>query len=191
MENLEKNNWLRAGASLSELIVTMAVTSILAAALFTGAAYAHKSFKASEYYVSSQSQQLLLLDYMALDLRRALTVTTTSTTLSLTIPDYYDESGEPRVPRISLGTANYGDVNNPVPVRYYQQGDAIFREVDGVATAIASDVATVSFAVQDLGQVVQTSVTFLPRYRWSSPASTGRVATSVSSSTLLRNTRRN
>ncbi len=191
VENPEKNNSRLAAATLTELIVTMAVSSILAAALLTGAAYARKSFQASEYYVSSQTQQLRLLDYMALDLRRALTVNATATTLSLTIPDYYDAAGKPRMPTVARGEATYGDATDPVPVRYYKQGNSIYREIDGDASAIATDAATLVFTPVDNGQVVEVKVTFTPKYRWSGAPASLRPPTEARSRTLLRNQRRN
>lgn len=191
MENPAKSNSRIAAATLTELIVTMAVTSILAAALLTGAAYARKSFQASEYYVSSQTQQLRLLDYMSLDLRRALTVNTTANTLSLTIPDYYDDAGEPRTPSIAKGEATYGDRNDPVPVRYYKQGSSIYREIDGNASPIATDAATLVFTPVDNEQIVEVKVTFTPRYRWSGAPASLRPPTEARSRTLLRNKRRN
>src|SRR5688572_18908860 len=98
----------RSAWTLAELMVAMAISSLLCAALITGSIAIQKSFMASRHHVLAQAEQMRLMDYMNLDLRRALSVSTTSTTLTVTIPDYYDSSGQPRDPQITKGLAAYG-----------------------------------------------------------------------------------
>lgn len=183
----------RAGFTLVELIFAMGISSAACAALLTGSVLVQKSFAASRHHVDAQAEQMRLTDYMALDLRRALTVTVTTTTaegnkLAMTIPDYYNASGLPRDPQISNGLAVYGAT--PIAVSYYKRGSAIYRRQGTVETAIATDVADFQPVFQDLGQSISVSVTFVPRFQFSTTnRASARDGTATYSTTLLRNKR--
>jgi prepilin-type N-terminal cleavage/methylation domain-containing protein len=105
----------RSGWTLTELLVAMAVASVMTAGVIAGAITIQRSFAASRHHVDSQAQQMRLMDFMGLDLRRALTVGTADGGLQITIPDYYDADGEPRDPQISGGLAPYGRRPSPFP----------------------------------------------------------------------------
>ena len=172
--------------------------SILAAGLMMGMVTIQRSFVACTHYVTAQTQQMRLTDYMALDLRRATTVVTNGSSITLTIPDYYATNPvtgvkTPRMPTISGGYATYGnDANSPI-VRYYQEGEYIRRSegADPILT-LCSDVQDFNISYVDTqNQKITVCVTFLPRFQWSTATSSSvRDATACYISTILRNQRR-
>jgi Tfp pilus assembly protein PilW len=181
-----------AGFTLIELMISSSVALFVVAALISASIALQKCFSAQDDYAVGKCDQLRLGDFLALDLRRALTVTpgaaNSSTLLTLTIPDYYDGSGQPRVPTIAGSTVNYS--NTPLTVTYSKSGASIFRtEGTAPATEIAGNVTDFQVTVQDLEKVVKTQITFAPRFSAKATTAT-RNATSVYNTTLLRNKRR-
>jgi hypothetical protein len=127
---------------------------------------------------------------MSLDLRRALTVSTSENQLSLTIPDFYGTDGEPRMPMIQGSSAVYG--SSAPSISYYKQGATIYRREGSTVTAVASDVADFQLVFTDNGQSISVSVTFEPRFQLSSREwANVRDGTAAFSTTLLRNKRLN
>ena len=168
------------GHTLVEVLVASACMAILSAGLLVGIMSIQKSYLACSHHVTAQTQQMRLTDYMALDLRRASTVVTSGSTLTLTIPDYYAVDPvtgvkTPRMPTLSGGYAVYGnDANSPV-VRYYQEGEYIKRSegADPILT-LCSDVQDFLISYSDSqNQKVAVSVTFLPRFQWTSEVDPG------------------
>lgn len=176
------------GWTLAELLVAMTISSLLCGGLITGALVLQKSFIASQHHIKAQAQQMRLTDSMNLDLRRALTVSTTFGRLTLTIPDYYDSLGNPRNPQIQNGTATYG--TSPKTVTYYKEGTTIYRQDAASLTALATDVSDFQLTFLDLGQSIQVAVSFLPRFQFSgNNRESVRAGTMTYSTTLLRNKR--
>jgi len=68
-----------AGFTLVELLIATGISGVIGAALLTGSVIMQKSFAASRHHIDAQAEQLRLIDYMGLDLRRALKVTVTAT----------------------------------------------------------------------------------------------------------------
>ena len=176
--------------TLNELMVSMAVVMIIVAVLLTGSVALQRNFNASMQYVRTQTEQIRVLDYMSLDLRRALTVSATNGQLELTIPDYYDENGNPRMPSISDGYAVYGSGSNATAIRYYKDGSNIMRSSGNTSVVIAQNVQDFQFNFTDLGQVIQVSITFVPTFRQNGSREEVRGGTSGTIRTLLRNVRK-
>ena len=68
---------LRAGVAaftLAEVLVAAAITAVTSSALFVGITTVQRTFRAAEHHAKSQSEQARIIDYIARDLRRALTV---------------------------------------------------------------------------------------------------------------------
>ena len=178
------------GWTISELMIAATTSSVLAAGLMVGAYTIQKSYQASRHHVTAQAQQLRLMDYINLDLRRALTVDAQTERLKITTPDYYDADGSPRDPKIVRGSAIYG--TSSTIIEYYRQNGTIYRSEGAVATALATEVSDFKLTLQDLGQSIGVSVTFLPRYQMSGGnAEAARIGTATFSTTLLRNKRQN
>jgi prepilin-type N-terminal cleavage/methylation domain-containing protein len=178
------------GWTLAELLVAMAISSVLSLGLVTGAVAVQKSFAASRHHIDAQAQQMLLMDYMTRDLRQALTVVVTGSRLTLTLPDYLNTSGQPRDPHISNGLAVYGPT--PRTVSYYQLGTVIYRSEGANLVSLARDVADFQLAFQQSGQSVTASLTFLPKFQFSETnRESVRAGTATYTTTLLRNKRSN
>ncbi len=184
-----------AGFSLPDVLVATAVMALMAAGMLTAVSALQKSTTASQHHATSQVQQSRILDYIARDLRRALTVVVDTTEggerLTVTIPDYYDAAGKPRDPAIVAGGISYGAAGASVEISYYRRAGIFYRSVRGTETLLASDVAAFEPDFTDSGeQVVSVTVTFLPRYRFSvNDVSSLRIGTAASATTLLRNQR--
>ncbi len=199
------------GTTLSEVLVATAVTSVLAAVMLTGISTLQRSFGAAQHHAKSQLEQTRLLNYIARDLRRAATVNVDtfagSERLTLTIPDYYDDTNKPRDPRIKNDAIEYGDpslaVPEPVTIRFYKNGSTVFRSVkrirrnggtpvqSEVATALATDVQDFAPDFTDDGkQSVGVSISFIPKFQLNpGNVSALRAGSAVYATTLLRNKR--
>ena len=180
------------GLTVIEILVAASVGTMAMAALFSGVIAIQRCFVSAEDYAVAKTDQARLSDYLAMDLRRALTVTagTGQTILTVQIPDYYDSVGAPRTPTITKFVANYGDPTKPVTVVYRKVGSSIYREENGAnAEMVAVNVDDFQLSVQDLGKVVKTQVNFAPRFQ-RTPTAAARAATTVFNTTLLRNTRK-
>jgi len=176
------------GWTLTELMTAMAVASLMTAGLVIGTVTIQRSFMASRHHIEAQAQQMRLMDYMTLDLRRALKVVTGNGTLSVTIPDYYNADGTPRDPQISGGQAVYG--SQPVTIQYYKSGATIYRCAGDTTTALATDVADFQLTFLDAGQSIQIGVTFVPTYQFAGNNTENvRLGTAIYTNTLLRNKR--
>src|SRR5690242_4789313 len=82
----------------AEMMVSLAVLGMLAAAVAVGAITLQRSFKASQAYPEKEADQMRLLDYLPMDLRGARTLSTnhTTPTITFTVPDYYQADGTAR-----------------------------------------------------------------------------------------------
>jgi Tfp pilus assembly protein PilW len=184
-----------AGFTLIELLITTGVVMFISAALLSAAVALQRCYAASDDFMIAKCDQMRLSDYLALDLRRALTVTTGTsgnTIVTVAIPNYYDTTGQPRTPTLAAGqTVNYGAAGSTsVNVTYTKSGSSIFRqEGANPALEIAANVTDFQVTVQDLDKVVKTQITFAPQFSRNSGAD-GRTATTVFNTTLLRNKRR-
>ncbi|MDQ3623638.1 MAG: prepilin-type N-terminal cleavage/methylation domain-containing protein [Verrucomicrobiota bacterium] len=192
--HFEKQQW-QSGMTLLELMISTSVFSLMAGGLFSGSMAMEKSFRASRYHVVAQSQQMRLMDWIALDLRRALSVTPSVDSLTLTIPDYYvadpvTGAQTPRDPGIDSGSAIYG--GDPITVRYFKRGNTIYRQEGVRETVLATDVEDFTMAFQDAGRSISASVTFVPKFQFSEqPSASARDGTAAFTTTLLRNKRQN
>jgi prepilin-type N-terminal cleavage/methylation domain-containing protein len=180
------------GFTLVELMVASGIGLVVAAILFSGVIGAQRCFSAASASAMAKCEQSRFSDFMSLDLRRALSVTPGTdgvTIMTLTIPDYYDTTGQPRTPTIVKYVATYGDPTKPVTIIYTKSGSSVFRKVGAAAPVeIAAGVDSFQVSLQDLGKVVKTQVTFTPQFRQTPTAAT-RAATTLYSSILLRNKR--
>ena len=192
--------------TLIELLVGSTVFGLISAAILTGSVTVQRSFQASQRYVISQASQARLIDYIAVDLRRATTVEVPSEgRIEVWIPDFYESNGAPRDPQFTRNSAGrvsvkYGGA--PIRVVYYIERNAsgttgtLFREENGAKTMIATDVRDFlpvferSTDVADSSeQVFKISVTFAPKFQWSGDRSSARSGTAASTRILLRNKR--
>jgi type II secretory pathway pseudopilin PulG len=178
--------------TLIESLMAMACASFILAAVITAGTALQRSFMAVQGYSIAEGDQLRVADYLALDCRRALSAAVANNTLTLTLPQYYDDSGVPITPTFDAnGNIQYG--SGTVTVRYYMQGTVFIREVTtpGVtstvnSTVIASNLDAFTVSPQDLTSSVSCSITFAPRFK--NLTDPGPInGTTIYSNTFLRN----
>src|SRR6476469_4621914 len=129
-----------AAATLLETAVSVSITAFAISALFVGSITLQKSFRAAEQYSVTQAAQLRVLDYVAMDLRRATGwPPATASEIQVSIPNYYDTTDpanpKPREPKVARGVVYYGQNSSDfLKVRYYttQHTDGTGRLVNDV-----------------------------------------------------------
>jgi hypothetical protein len=180
--------------TLVEMLMTLASSSIVMAAVLVGGVALQRSFAAMEGYSIAEGDQLRVEDYIAMDCRRALTASVdVNNTLTLTIPNYYDANNDrPKWSNAhaispsftSDGAIQYGA--GSTTVKYYAMAATFVREVNGTPNVIARNVASFTVGPQDLTSSVSCSITFAPTFT-SLPGPGPVAGTTVYSNTFLRN----
>ena len=185
---------VRSGRSaflLPETMIAMSIFSAISLALMMGFISLERNFAATTDFATNHSDSVRISDYLALDLRQALTVQTSTNNTIITIPAYYDANGNPQTPQLDgEGGVYYGTSGSSVQVRYYLSNGTIYRQ-KGTDTpiAIAENVSDFTFSVTDLGKVANTRITFQPIFRSAGASQNAIDATAVYDTILLRNTR--
>jgi hypothetical protein len=187
-------NSARSAFTLIEVLMSVACGSLILAAVLTSSVALQRSFAAVEGYSVASGDQLRVLDYIAMDCRRALSASVAGGVLTLTVPPYYDSSGNVLPPTLASGVVSYG--SGSVTIIYSKSGSNFNREVivkdaGGTVTsdttkAIATNVSTFTVTPSDLSSSVTYTVTFSPSFTnlASSAAVTG---TTIYCKTFLRN----
>jgi hypothetical protein len=178
--------------TLLEMLMSMGCGSLILATVVTAGVALQRSFAAVEGYSMSEGDQLRVLDYIAMDCRRALSATVAGTPpiLTLTVPAYYDSGGNAVTPTFnSTWGIQYG-TGSTVTITYYQIGGNFVRSVTvgstTTTTAIATNVSTFTVTPQDLTSTVSCSITFSPRFTYL-PGPGPVAGTTVFCNTFLRN----
>jgi Tfp pilus assembly protein PilW len=177
--------------TLLESLMALGCGSLILAAVLTAGTALQRSFMAVEGYSMAEGDQLRVSDYIALDCRRAVSASVAGNILTLTLPNYYDNSGNPITPTFDgSGKIQYG--TGTVTVRYYSSGSDFIREVTPAAVAtpatqvIATNVDSFTVTPQDVTSSVNCTITFAPRFT-NLPGPGPVNGTTVYSSTFLRN----
>ena len=176
-----------AAFTLIELMVGMAIGSVVLAGLGVTMVSLQRSFEAANYQMTAQNDQLRVLDYVSRDARTATTLAVSDGggTLSLTLP-----SGDTGTLNLALGptlTSLLGTSGNSTgtqKVAYYVQGGAFIRECNGVQTDLADTVDGVTFSRD--GSFLTTSILFTPPFSHS-PTTVPQPNTRASNQIYLRN----
>jgi prepilin-type N-terminal cleavage/methylation domain-containing protein len=181
----------RAGFTLSELFISMAIFSIVSIGLLMGFTSLERSYAATNAYTINHADQLRISDYLAMDLRRAVAVNAAQNDTSIYIPTYYDGTGAIKTPTLDgSGGVYYGEKGSSLKIRYYLSDGSIYRqEGTSPAVVLAENVEGFVFDVTDVGKVVKTKITFKPRFNSSGASTTATASTAFFNTTLLRNTR--
>src|SRR5499427_10110657 len=149
-----KSSQSTAGFTISEMLVSVSLSSIILAAVITCGVSLQKSFNAVDNYFTTHMQQIRIIDYLNRDVKRGLIVTTSVDLQSVTmsLPNYLIQSGDPeaianpslvdtpRTPTISYNTNGWQVNYSPstTTVVYSISGTSITRTENGVVTTIAS-----------------------------------------------------
>jgi hypothetical protein len=204
-----------AGYTLIEMLMAAAVRGIVLAVLVAGSVALQRSFAATLDYATGQNDQMRIMDYLAVDLRRALTITPDGANgVTLTLPDYYNSDGSVKSLTIisTMGwpskkkkkkknkhqniitsqTASY-DPASTVTVKYYlgnagatgKDPTKFYREGTSLRT-VANDVSDFQPSISDNGDFARVSVSFAPRFRFLK-TSDGRTGTTCTETILFRN----
>jgi Tfp pilus assembly protein PilV len=136
-----------AGFTLLEVLIASTITVLLMSTLIAGSLQLQRNIATDQDYSKGLSNQMLVSDWLALDLRRARSITAMdANTLTVLVSDYYTSDGKTRRdPTISLTTransrtleAYYGaSADTTVEIRYYKAGDVVYRS-EGTRGALA------------------------------------------------------
>ena len=84
------------GFTLAEILIAMALSIAILAAIITASLAMQKSFNAVDNYFATHMQQIRIVDYLNRDAKRAYIVTTSVDlqTVTMTIPKYIIQSGD-------------------------------------------------------------------------------------------------
>jgi prepilin-type N-terminal cleavage/methylation domain-containing protein len=197
------------GFTLSELLVTLSLSSVvLGVAIMCGVSL-QKSFNATDNYLGTHIQQVRIIDYLNRDVKRGLVVTTSVDlqSVTMTLPNYLIQAGDsealvnpslvgtPRTPTISYTSSgwqvNYG--TSTTSVVYSINGSSIVRIENGVVTTIASSTDQLVPSTTDVEltntEYSSTSVTFMPIFNLVGNQA-DRTGTTLYATAYLRNKRR-
>jgi type II secretory pathway component PulJ len=180
-----------AGYSLSELIVSTSIFCSISLGLLMGFTALQRNYVATTDFTQNHADEMRISDYMALDLRRAISVQAARNDTTIHIPSYYDQSGNPQTPTLDgQGGVIYGASGSSVTVHYYLLAGTIYRQQDSAAAIpLAVNVQDFVFDVTDAGKVVTTHITFNPTFNSSGASAAATAATAFYNTTLLRNSR--
>jgi len=181
------------GFTIAEALIAVVIGGLALAAMFSGVMTLQRCLASGEEFAADKREQTRVSDYLAMDLRRAVTATPgdglSNVILTLTIPDYYDNAGKPVTPSITKYTASYGA--GTVQVVYRKLGTTITREEDGEApVVIAKNVEDFQCPPQEKigSKMMKTKVTFLPHFKRNAASGDAeRQATTVYNLVKLRN----
>ncbi len=194
------------GYSLTELLVTLSLSSVILGVAITCGISLQKSFNATDNYLATHIQQVRIIDYLNRDVKRGLIVTTSVDlqSVTMTLPSYLIQTGDteavanpslvntPRTPTISYTSGgwqvNYGV--STTSVAYSINGSSIVRIENGVVTTIAASTDQLVPKSTDTElantEYANTSVTFKPIFT-NTDQSAG---TTLYATAYLRNKRR-
>ena len=171
----------RQAFTLVEMMTSVACGVMILAAIVAASVALQRSIAAIENYSNTEGSQLRVLDYIALDCRRATAVSVTNNQLQLTLPVYYNSGSSyaaytPSLSNCSAGgcTLTYGA--GSVTVVYQQSGtnfnrvvtvkDAAGNAVSGYpqTTTIAQNVSSFTVTPSNSSASVSCSVMFFPNF---------------------------
>ena len=180
-----------AGFLLSEMMISTLIFSVISMGLLMGFSSLERNYSATADFALNHADQMRISDYLALDLRRALSVEAAQNDTSIYIPSYYDSNGNPQTPVLDgKGGVFYGAAGSSVKIHYYLSGGTIYRQKGNTTPiALATNVQDFVFDVTDSGKVVSTRITFNPTFRSGRASADATAATAFYNITLLRNTR--
>ena len=191
--------------TLIEMMVAMATGSAILAVAVISSIALQRSFNSTDNYLATQTQQIRIVDFLARDVRRGLSVISSvdQQTVQIQIPKYIIQAGDPEaiLNPLLIGTPrspsraivsrdyniNYG-ATPPSFVEYKVNGASIERWEDGVKTTIASSTDNLLPHTIDTElantEYTTTSITFKPI------SVADRSGTIVYATAYLRNRRR-
>ena len=180
-----------AGYAIAELVVSTSIFFSISLGLLMGFTSLERNYAATTDFSQNHADEMRISDYMALDLRRAISVQAARNDTTIHIPAYYDQSGNPQTPTLDgQGGVVYGASGSSVTVHYYLMAGTIYRQQNNAAAIpLAVNVQDFVFDVSDAGKVVTTHITFNPTFNSKGASAAATAATAFYNTTLLRNSR--
>jgi hypothetical protein len=180
------------GFTLVEMLMTLGSSSIVLTALVIGGVALQRSYVALQNYSIAEGDQLRVSDYIAMDVRRALTASVDSNNvLTITIPNYYDaNNNNPKWSNAHPVTPSFGTTNNiqygagATTIKYYKLGSSFVREVNGTQNTVATNVSSFNVTPQDLTSSVSCSIMFFPTFTHMTGSGTWRSGGSAPTNTI-------
>jgi hypothetical protein len=194
------------GMTLVEMLMSIGCGALILAALVTAGVAMQRSYGAVESYSNAEGDQLRVLDYVAMDCRRATTTAITTVnsvypTLQLTLPVYYSSvtsSATANQPTLTSGALSYG--SGSITINYQQSGSTFTREVivkNSGGTVTSDNTSTIakkvsSFTITPLDQsatngTVTCSLMFFPTFLKNTGTGSWRSGGSAPANTLGSN----
>jgi len=213
------NEHRQKGFTLVEIMVGMALGTIVLGAIVAAAISLNRTFAAVDNFFSTHLQQVRIIDYLNRDVKRSniAEISANAQTISCWVPKYVIEPGDsdatsgnistrrtPTITKTGYGyQVNYypdttqngpgGTSTNSSAVVYSINNQSILRTEDGAVTTIASSTDQLVDQVTDVNLAssgyLSTVVSFLPIFT-SNNAAMERAGTTVYSTAYLRNLRR-
>ena len=178
--------------TLIEVMIALAMSTTIIGVLLVSLFSLQRNYTAVEAYGIAQGNQARISDYISADLRRAMNVSAVSGILTIIIPDYYNTGGPiplpgatPSTPTVINNKVTYAN-SATIAVKYYQQGNTIYRSVNNVAAAIANDVADFQVTVTDNVNTATWTTVFTPRFT-ATPSQGAIASTQAFTKVYLRN----
>lgn len=180
-----------AGYAISELIVSCSIFCSISLGLLMGFTSLERNYAATSDFSQNHADEMRISDYMAMDLRRAISIQAARNDTTIYIPSYYDGTGNPQTPTLDgQGGVYYGASGSSVKIHYYLMAGNIYRQQDtATPVQLAVNVQDFVFDVTDAGKVVTTHITFNPTFNSAGASAAATTATAFYNTTLLRNSR--
>lgn len=192
--------------TLAEMLIAMGIAVAIIAVTLTTSVGLQKSFYSIDNYFGTHMQQIRIVDYLARDVRRGLSVVSSADkhTVTVNLPRYIIQAGDadatgsnigtPRAPSLAVVNRDYNvnylptSTSPPSVVTYTISGSSILRTEDNVITTIASSTDNLLPETVDIElantEYTTTAITFKPL------SVADRTGTVVYSTAYLRNRRR-
>lgn len=143
--------------SVGEMMVVVAMTSIIMGAALTASIALQKSMAAADKFFATHMQQIRIIDYLSRDVKRSTAVTTSTdrATVTCTVPNYVIGSTDSEV---AVSSASVG--TRRIPIVTVTTGGPVIdygrRVTDAVSTKNSTSLtsATANFTTADVGSSV-------------------------------------
>lgn len=174
--------------TIIEVMLATGIVSLIFSGFLAGSIMLQQQFAASTAFAQAQTEQVRVMDYIDMDLRRATAVTLANgaTPLTVTLPDYYQTVNGKKTPRVPAKSGTRVQYNGAATtaVSYSLQGNNLIRTAGGVGTTIATTVQSFPTPVLSSDRrSVTVSLTFSYKMKRSGTAQT----VTLTSKNLLRN----
>jgi len=192
--------------TLAEMLIAMGIAVAIIAVTLTTSVGLQKSLYSIDNYFGTHMQQIRIVDYLARDVRRGLSVVSSADkhTVTVNLPRYIIQAGDadatgsnigtPRAPSLAVVNRDYNinylptSTSSTSVVVYSISGSSIVRTEDNVITTIASSTDNLLPETVDVElantEYTTTAITFQPL------SVADRNGTVVYSTAYLRNRRR-